>query len=423
MKNAILRLAFAALLLPAVARAQDSPVTIRGFVSQGYLKSSANNYLTVPTKEGSFAYNEAALNFTVEPLPNLRVGAQLFSRDLGAQGNNRVSVDWAMGDYRFHDWLGVRAGRIKLPAGLYNTLVDADVARPEILQPNGVYSLNTRDIAAAFDGGDVYGRVAVGAGGALEYEAFGGTMNLDGAYIVTRLLETGAANSLPGLAAIGLKKADYSVGDIKANMKHIYGGLLEWQPPVRGLRVRVAVNSSDSSFSDQTTYTGYMGPAPVSIAVRVGSHYRQKYQLFFSTEYQRGNLRLTAEHYRAATEISTTITGLPFTVPTSADKPFGCYGQAAYRFHEKLQASAYYSVSYLSRDDKDGRQFVQRGQSAHRAWQKELVFTGRADLDAHWLLKAEVHFVDGTFAVSGLDNPGGLQKNWTLFALKTTIHF
>lgn len=423
MKNVAFRLALAALLLPAVAGAQDSPVTIRGFVSQGYLKSSANNYLTVPTDRGSFAYNEAALNFSVEPLPKLRVGAQLFMRDLGAQGNNSVSFDWAMGDYRLRDWFGVRAGRIKLPAGLYNTLVDADVARPEILQPTGVYSLNTRDIAAAFDGADVYGRVALGKGGMLEYEAFGGTMNIDHAYIVGRLLETGAANSLPGLAAFGVRNADYSVGDVKADMKHLYGGLVEWQPPVRGLRLRVSASSSESSFSDQTTYTGYIGPAPVSLAVRVGSRYRQKYQLFFSTEYQRGGLRLTAEHYRSETEITTTIQGLPFSVPTSSDKPFGCYGQAAYRFHEKLQASAYYSVAYLSRDDKEGQQFVRRGQPAHRAWQKELVLTGRLDFDPHWLLKAEVHFVDGTFAVSSLDNPDGLTRNWTLFAVKTTIHF
>ncbi len=43
----------------------------------------------------------------------LRVGVQFLSRDLGETGNNEVEVDWAYGDYRFRNWLGIRAGKMK----------------------------------------------------------------------------------------------------------------------------------------------------------------------------------------------------------------------------------------------------------------------------------------------------------------------
>src|SRR5687767_9245571 len=130
-----LSLVAAALLAgPPAASAQDAGdgIIFRGFVSQGYLKSSANRLLSADTEEGTFAFTEAALNVTAQPLPKVRVAAQLFARDLGAQGNNRLVLDWGLGEYRAWDALGIRIGRVKFPVGLYNTLQDADVTRPEI---------------------------------------------------------------------------------------------------------------------------------------------------------------------------------------------------------------------------------------------------------------------------------------------------
>src|SRR5262245_12170929 len=125
------------------ASAEDfANLTLHGFASQGYLRSSDNNYASLNTEEGTFAITEGALNVTAQPLPGLRVGAQFFARDFGPQGNHRVVLDWALGDYRVADWFGVRAGKVKQPLGLYNTLVDADMARAEILQPAGAYPIS-----------------------------------------------------------------------------------------------------------------------------------------------------------------------------------------------------------------------------------------------------------------------------------------
>jgi hypothetical protein len=120
------------LLLAAPAHAEDpeeseSPIEIHGFVSQGAIKTSDNNYLG-ESERGSLEFTEVGLNFTKSFGPDLRVGFQLFARDIGPLGNYQPQFDWYYLDYRFADWFGVRAGRTKLPFGLYNENSKIDAA-------------------------------------------------------------------------------------------------------------------------------------------------------------------------------------------------------------------------------------------------------------------------------------------------------
>ena len=61
--------------------------------------------------------------------------------------------------------------------------------------------------------------------------------------------------------------------------------------------------------------------------------------------------------------------------------------------------------------------------TAHGAWVKDHAFTLRVDVNPHWLVKAEVHRFDGTFNLARAENPSPLDPDWTLFAVKTTLHF
>ena len=65
------------------------------------------------TEDGTFEFNEFGINFGKELTDKLRVSIQFFSKDLGSYGNNKVVLDYAFGDYRWKDWLGVRAGLLK----------------------------------------------------------------------------------------------------------------------------------------------------------------------------------------------------------------------------------------------------------------------------------------------------------------------
>lgn len=412
--------------LAGISSAEDLSPTFHGFVSQGYLKSSDNNFLGASTKEGTFAYTEEALNFNLHPIDKLRVAGQFLGRDLGPAGNHKVNVDFFLGEYRWREWLGARIGRVKLPNGLYGTVMDADVARPEILQPQSLYPLTFRDFLLAFDGVDAFGNIPIAKAGEIQYEVFGGTMDIDGTDVVNRSVQRGAVAGLAGLKAAGIKNADYSMGAVDAKMKGLWGGALEWRPPVHGLRLRATGFTSVSDFAAQTTYTGSIGPASVVVSTHSATRYDQINTFYFSGEYERGNLRVSAEHYQAKIRLTNTITGLPFPGPPSTPsetKPIATYGQVAYRFNPWLQLSAYYANSYSDANDKDGLQFIAQKQPAHRRWLRDWCFTSRFDVNSHWLVKVEGHIFRGTSTVDTLDNPDGLIEKWNLFVAKTTVHF
>src|SRR3954453_13765682 len=115
-----------ALLMVAVSPARaddedpgDTPLQIHAFASQGALLTSDNNYPPHPER-GSLEFTEAGINFTRSLDDRLSLGLQLFARDLGPTGSYAAMFDWLYLDYRWQDWLGLRAGRVKLPHGLYN---------------------------------------------------------------------------------------------------------------------------------------------------------------------------------------------------------------------------------------------------------------------------------------------------------------
>ena len=134
--------------------AQSDAVQVHGFISQGYMQSTENDFLG-HTHEGTFEFNEFGINFSTELTDELRVGMQFFARDLGLLGNGELLVDWAYGDYKWKNWLGIRAGKIKMPLGLYNEYRDLDLARTNIFMPQGVYNETWRSTFNAIKGIDM----------------------------------------------------------------------------------------------------------------------------------------------------------------------------------------------------------------------------------------------------------------------------
>ncbi len=201
----------------SVAKADDAtgrglPVDIHGFVSQGYMLTSENNYLTY-SRRGSAEFTEVGLNFTKTLGDDFRVGMQLFTRDLGPVGNYKPQFDWFYLDYHFRDWLGLRAGRTKLPFGLYNEDSDIDQARVPILLPQSVYPIASRDFLLAQTGLELYGRVPIGVAGTLDYRLYGGTIFLDSTALA--------------LAGATIREID---------VPYLAGGRLMWETPLDGLR-------------------------------------------------------------------------------------------------------------------------------------------------------------------------------------------
>src|ERR1700722_7094800 len=122
------------------------PLDFHGFLSQGFLATTKYNYLGDDTKDGSFKFTEAGLNVSMNPFARTRITAQGFLYGVGDYGKYQPFLDYASIDYTFNDYIGVRGGRIRRPAGIYNDIQDVDLARTFVLLPQGVYNATFRDL-------------------------------------------------------------------------------------------------------------------------------------------------------------------------------------------------------------------------------------------------------------------------------------
>ncbi len=137
----------------------DRTVQVHGFLSQGFVYTGTNNWLTMNTSSGSGAMTDMGLNVSSQVTDSLRVGAQVYDRNLGKLGEYHPELDWASVDYAFKPWLGIRGGKVKTTLGLYNDTQDLDFLRAFVLLPQSVYPTDLRDATIAHLGGDVYGTV------------------------------------------------------------------------------------------------------------------------------------------------------------------------------------------------------------------------------------------------------------------------
>lgn len=360
------------------ASAEPALVEIHGFVSQGGLWSTANNYLA-ESENGSFEFSEVGINFTKRPTDRLRIGVQLFARDLGRIGNYSAKVDWFYLDYQWKDWLGLRAGRVKLPFGLYNDTSDIDAARVPILLPGAIYSQTSRDFLLAQTGVELYGRYDFARAGALDYRAYAGTIYLDF-----------SRSSTPEL----------TINDFRA--PYVVGGRVLWEAPVDGLRVGASVQALrlDADLTVQMMPVAVEIPAVLAIG---------------SFEYLRNDLWLAAEYSRWFIELTSSNPALYPETPARTSEQ--AYVLLAYRLSPWLQPGAYYAVQYPDVERRSGIENVQH----------DVAGTLRFDVDANWLVKLEAHYMNGTAALSPALNGGTprgeLEPNWALFLAKLTATF
>lgn len=86
-------------------------IAVHGFVTQGFLFSSNNNYLTMKSSDGSAQWTDGAVSVSDSLTDKFRVGIQLHMYQLGDLGGENVQIDWASADYRLNDYLGFRGGK------------------------------------------------------------------------------------------------------------------------------------------------------------------------------------------------------------------------------------------------------------------------------------------------------------------------
>lgn len=366
------------------AHAQDDllgSIETHGFVSQGFILTLDNDYLAQGTTDGSFEFSEVGINFTKPLSDNLRTGVQFFAGDLGPTGGYTAKVDWFYLDYRFFDQLGLRAGRLKIPYGLYNEIQDADAARVPVVLPQSVYPLQARQFLFAQTGVELYGFARLEPLGAFDYRAFAGTIFLDAEELTP-----------PGTPF-----------ELEFHVPFVAGGRLIWETPVEGLNVG---GSLQAVRLDTTAFIPGIEPVVLDTHSTIGVGF---------AEYRIADLVLTAEYSRWWGRQGSSNTMVQGELREAAER---AYGMASYRVTPWFQPAAYYSVFFPNVDNRSGRQ----------NYQHDVAGTLRFDLNDHWLVKVEGHYMSGTAGLLGplQINPADISiatKDWAAFFLKTTAHF
>ncbi len=381
-------------------------IDIHGFASQGYMKSDNNNFMA-NTSEGTFDFTEYGLNAGVDIVDQLRIGAQLYGRDLGTMGKYKPTLDWAVVDYRWQDWLGVRAGRIKMPYGLYNESRDLDMLRTGVFLPQSVYNESWRDAFASMNyGAGLYGYVPLSLAGSVNYEVQGGTLDFDEHGGLARYI-----NSV------------FSVDTYDMQNDWAYLGRVMWNTPLDGFRLGYSRAVFNLIAKAETLNNPLWPMGPGAQADYEGTVQGN----VLSAEYTWQDLVLSAEYMWAPLDYKINNDSLG-TLLENDPTIQGYYGMGTYRFTDWFQVGLSYSVYYPNEKDKNGEGVAIMGQPEYNAWLKDAALTTRFDFWEYWTFKLEGHALDGgavMFADDNMDSEGNYinARYWSMFIAKLTFNF
>lgn len=373
-------------LLASTAGAQEAntsaedvfAVDVHAFVSQGFILTTDNDYLAPNTTSGSFQLSEVGINFTKQLGDQFRVGVQLFAQNFLSGGNYDAILDWFYLDYQWTDWLGFRAGRIKLPFGIYNEFNDIDSARLPILLPQSTYPLQARQFLFALTGLELHGFARLGAAGALDYRLYAGTIFIDREQLV------------PAGSPV----------ELTFEVPFVAGARLFWETPLSGVRIggSVLAVALDSQV---------FAPGGMTFSIE-----NRSLLAMASIEYVFTDFVVRAEYSRWHADQDSDLPDSNISVTSER-----AYALIAYRFAALVQAGIYYALYFPDVEQRRGRQNQQH----------DAAVTVRFDLDDHWLVKLEAHYMEGTAGLAGplrvAALPADAERTWGVFLAKTTAYF
>jgi hypothetical protein len=385
---------------------------INGFVSQGYLDSSDNNFLDPKSKDGTFRISEVGLTFNAPLTEKLHIGTQALYRILGEDED--FGIDWAYGDYRFTDWFGMRAGKIKLPIGLYNETRDSDFLRPMVFLPQSVYDEMQRSFLVAGLGASIYGNIPTKSIGDFDYQLFYGQIDVD--EDIT-LVDQGL--NIEGMDSIvkGYSGGMAGVDDFDYEPDYTFAASLVYNTALDGLRLGGTYFKSKGKFN--TSINDPLGIFEGEYGVTnfdIDANYDHMYVL--SAEYVLPLVTFSAEYMQRDNDVKATgIAALPgignrynFVTTTSE----GWYVMATVQVPPVpgLSVTALYDEFYLDKNDKNDGNF-----------RKDFGIGTRYDINKNWLVKAEWHSIDGKAMNVDLVNDDPVEEDWSYFTVKTTFNF
>jgi len=378
-------------------------IQLHGFASQGYIRSHNNNFL-VHSRSGSIKMTDAGLNLNWRPFQSLRIGAQGYYRNLGDYNENRVVLDWGVVDYQPWDIFGIRAGKIKMPLGLYNEVRDSPFLLPMVFLPQSIYDESRRDSNLAYIGLGVYGNLPCGPYGDVDYHLFTGQTDVPDESQLEQNNENSAIaainrnNTLPAEKKNPLLPSRYQSLDRESD--DLYGGAVVYNTPL-GLRLSFTLLHSKASI--------YLNGSSQS-AGNTLVHNR----FVFSAEYTTDQWLIASEY--SETDRTTTMFG-----STTLDGPTqSWYVMVCYNPFDDWTFSLLYDEFFRMKHDKHSDERPQA--EPYTGWRKDIGAGVRYDLNDWCNLKFEYHYVDGTAMQLSVINDDP-KRYWSYFAARLSVVF
>ncbi len=349
-------------------------IDVHGFFGQGYMVSTNNNVYG-DTKTGTLDLRDFGMNFSGNLTEDIRLSVQFAGYSLGGQGGDQINLHYGYFDYRMIDEFGIRLGRVRVPAGLYNETRDIDMLRTSVFLPQSVYPEYYRDYFASADLVCAYGGLDLENLGFLSYQSYVGTVPAS---------EDPTSDVPYYMDGLGLT-------DTKINHGRTYGAQLLWDTPIEGLRTSWTWRRTDITISSvaQTPYGPFRMMFPVdNNATQV-----------WSAEYQVDKLTLMGEYSHTRID--------------SVPNYYGWYGGANYELTDKLAVGGCYSR--FSTEDP--------GSDLMANFQNSVSLYGKYNITDTWLVKGQIDMSRGSAYSQGLERSANDKVSNTMFSIKTSWSF
>ena len=293
-----------------------------------------------------------------------------------------------MADYRFKEWFGIRAGKVKTALGLYNDNQDQDTLHTWALLPQSMYPVDLRSSTIAHNGVDFYGTIPLRRLGSIAYTAYAGMTPNDPhqgyLYFLSSILPTPSYTGPMG------------------------GGDAKWTTPIKGVLVSASILTKHPSGSGMSVGNAFSPSTPFS-------QYSKKNEISqYYVQYIFRGLTIDGEYRRDYRDQVLSQGGSANDIFWDARS---IYGSAAYRIHPRLEIGSYYSffIPHWNQDwTPPGNHITDK------------VVTARIDLTKFWTVKVEGHFINGYGQVDSargfydLAAPGGPAGPGVASAVTTT---
>jgi hypothetical protein len=206
--------------VPGEVRAQafrPERVDIRGFGGWSFGRTSDNRFLGADPN-GEYTKANFALKIGAAVSPTVQISAQINWRNFF--DGSETSLDYAFAEWQVAEGVGVRAGKVKQPFGIYSEVAGIGTVRPFLNLPAAVYG-PVGFISKSYRGLGIRGSAPLGGGWSLDYDVYGGGIEFEQEESVLELMANPVVDSTIG-------------GDPFAS-RDVLGGRLVLGLPVDGL--------------------------------------------------------------------------------------------------------------------------------------------------------------------------------------------